>query len=103
MADLGRTHPMQQTLEGGGRIRQNADQLCARCWQSSMPAVRPRCWRRPRCWPLNIFQTISRMLGELSSSDSLEAPEHATGVVLITVFFRRQRPSRGGDAPNRHG
>jgi ATP-dependent DNA helicase RecG len=30
------------------------------------------------------YQTITRMLGELASGGTLDAPEHATGVVLIT-------------------
>jgi hypothetical protein len=59
------------------------------------------CWRQPEVLAAQHYQTITRMLGELASGGTLEAPEDATGVVLITGLVLGCAASRG-DAPRLH-
>ena len=83
MADLARTHPMQRLLQG--EVGSGKTLVALR----AMLAVVDSGGQAALLAPTEVlaaqhFQTITRMLGELASGGTLGAPDHATGVVLIT-------------------
>jgi ATP-dependent DNA helicase RecG len=83
MADLGRTRPMQRLLQG--EVGSGKTLVALR----AMLAVVDGGGQAALLAPTEVlaaqhFQTVTRMLGELATGGTLDAPEHATGVVLIT-------------------
>jgi ATP-dependent DNA helicase RecG len=83
MAELGRTQPMQRLLQG--EVGSGKTLVALR----AMLAVVDGGGQAALLAPTEVlaaqhFQTITRMLGDLASGGTLEAPEQATGVVLIT-------------------
>ena len=68
---------------------------CGRCWRWSTPAARPRCWRRPRCWPPSTSRRSAGCSGDLADGGTLGAAEHATGVALITGSMGGRPEARG--------
>jgi ATP-dependent DNA helicase RecG len=83
MADLARTHPMQRLLQG--EVGSGKTLVALR----AMLAVVDSGGQAALLAPTEVlaaqhFQTITHMLGELASGGTLGAPDHATGVVLIT-------------------
>jgi ATP-dependent DNA helicase RecG len=83
MADLGRTHPMQRLLQG--EVGSGKTLVALRAMLAVIDAGGQTALLAPtEVLAAQHFQTITRMLGELASGGTLGAPEHATGVVLIT-------------------
>jgi ATP-dependent DNA helicase RecG len=83
MADLARTHPMQRLLQG--EVGSGKTLVALR----AMLAVVDSGGQAALLAPTEVLaaqhlQTITRMLGEFASGGTLGAPDHATGVVLIT-------------------
>ena len=83
MADLGRTRPMQRLLQG--EVGSGKTLVALR----AMLAVVDGGGQAALLAPTEVlaaqhFQTVTRMLGELASGGTLGAPDHSTGVVLIT-------------------
>ncbi|HVD82441.1 MAG TPA: ATP-dependent DNA helicase RecG [Propionibacteriaceae bacterium] len=83
MADLGQTHPMQRLLQG--EVGSGKTLVALRAMLAVVDAGGQAVLLAPtEVLAAQHFQTITRMLGELASGGTLDAPEHATGVVLIT-------------------
>jgi ATP-dependent DNA helicase RecG len=83
MADLGRTRPMQRLLQG--EVGSGKTLVALRAMLAVVDAGGQAALLAPtEVLAAQHFQTIAQMLGELASGGTLGAPEHATGVVLIT-------------------
>ena len=83
MADLSRTRPMQRLLQG--EVGSGKTLVALRAMLAVVDAGGQAALLAPtEVLAAQHFQTITRMLGELASGGTLGAPEHATGVVLIT-------------------
>jgi ATP-dependent DNA helicase RecG len=83
MADLARTHPMQRLLQG--EVGSGKTLVALRAMLAVVDAGGQAALLAPtEVLAAQHFQTITRMLGDLASGGTLGAPEHATGVVLIT-------------------
>jgi ATP-dependent DNA helicase RecG len=83
MSDLGRTHPMQRLLQG--EVGSGKTLVALRAMLAVVDAGGQAALLAPtEVLAAQHFQTITRMLGELASGGTLGAPDHATGVVLIT-------------------
>ena len=83
LTDLSRDRPMQRLLQG--EVGSGKTLVALR----AMLAVADAGGQAALLAPTEVlasqhYQTITRMLGELASGGTLEAPEQATGVVLIT-------------------
>ena len=103
MADLSRTRPMQRLLQG--EVGSGKTLVALRAMLAVVDAGGQAALLAPtEVLAAQHFQTITRMLGELASGGTLGAPEHATGVVLITgsssAGRRREATAAGG---LRHG
>jgi ATP-dependent DNA helicase RecG len=83
MSDLRRTRPMQRLLQG--EVGSGKTLVALRAMLAVIDAGGQAALLAPtEVLAAQHFQTITRMLGELASGGTLGAPEHATGVVLIT-------------------
>jgi ATP-dependent DNA helicase RecG len=83
MADLGRTRPMQRLLQG--EVGSGKTLVALRAMLAVVDAGGQAALLAPtEVLAAQHFQTVTRMLGELASGGTLDAPEHATAVVLIT-------------------
>ena len=60
MAELARAQPDAAAAPGRGRLRQDGRRAAGDAARWSTPAVRPPCWRRPRCSPPQHYQTDHR-------------------------------------------
>ena len=83
MAELGRAQPMQRLLQG--EVGSGKTVVALRAMLAVVDAGGQAALLAPtEVLAAQHYQTITRMLGELASGGTLDAPEHATGVVLIT-------------------
>jgi ATP-dependent DNA helicase RecG len=83
MAELGRTQPMQRLLQG--EVGSGKTLVALRAMLAVVDAGGQAALLAPtEVLAAQHYQTVTRMLGELASGGTLDAPEHATGVVLIT-------------------
>jgi ATP-dependent DNA helicase RecG len=83
MTELGRAQPMQRLLQG--EVGSGKTVVALRAMLAVVDAGGQAALLAPtEVLAAQHYQTISRMLGELASGGTLGAPEHATGVVLIT-------------------
>jgi ATP-dependent DNA helicase RecG len=83
MAELGRTRPMQRLLQG--EVGSGKTVVALRAMLAVVDAGGQAALLAPtEVLAAQHYQTITRMLGDLASGGTLDAPEHATGVVLIT-------------------
>jgi ATP-dependent DNA helicase RecG len=83
MTELGRTQPMQRLLQG--EVGSGKTVVALRAMLAVVDAGGQAALLAPtEVLAAQHYQTITRMLGELASGGTLGAPEHATGVVLIT-------------------
>jgi ATP-dependent DNA helicase RecG len=83
MAELGRTRPMQRLLQG--EVGSGKTLVALRAMLAVVDAGGQAALLAPtEVLAAQHYQTITRMLGDLSGGGTLDAPEHATGVVLIT-------------------
>ena len=83
MTELGRERPMQRLLQG--EVGSGKTVVALRAMLAVVDAGGQAALLAPtEVLATQHYQTITRMLGELASGGTLEAPEHATGVVLIT-------------------
>ena len=83
MADLAQPHPMQRLLQG--EVGSGKTLVALRAMLAVVDAGGQAALLAPtEVLAAQHFQTITRMLGEMASGGTLGAPEHATGVVLIT-------------------
>jgi ATP-dependent DNA helicase RecG len=83
MTELGRSQPMQRLLQG--EVGSGKTVVALRAMLAVVDAGGQAALLAPtEVLAAQHYQTITRMLGELASGGTLGAPEHATGVVLIT-------------------
>jgi ATP-dependent DNA helicase RecG len=83
MTELGRAQPMQRLLQG--EVGSGKTVVALRAMLAVVDAGGQAALLAPtEVLAAQHYQTITRMLGELASGGTLDAPEHATGVVLIT-------------------
>jgi ATP-dependent DNA helicase RecG len=83
MTELGRAQPMQRLLQG--EVGSGKTVVALRAMLAVVDAGGQAALLAPtEVLAAQHYQTITRMLGELASGGTLGAPEHATGVVLIT-------------------
>ena len=83
MAELGRTQPMQRLLQG--EVGSGKTLVALRAMLAVVDAGGQAALLAPtEVLAAQHYQTVTRMLGELATGGTLDAPEHATGVVLIT-------------------
>jgi ATP-dependent DNA helicase RecG len=83
LTDLGRDRPMQRLLQG--EVGSGKTLVALRAMLAVVDAGGQAALLAPtEVLASQHYQTITRMLGELASGGTLEAPEQATGVVLIT-------------------
>jgi ATP-dependent DNA helicase RecG len=83
MTELGRDQPMQRLLQG--EVGSGKTLVALRAMLAVVDAGGQAALLAPtEVLASQHYQTITRMLGELASGGTLGAPEHATGVVLIT-------------------
>ena len=83
MTELGRAPPMQRLLQG--EVGSGKTVVALRAMLAVVDAGGQAALLAPtEVLAAQHYQTITRMLGELASGGTLDAPEHATGVVLIT-------------------
>ena len=83
MTELGRTQPMQRLLQG--EVGSGKTVVALRAMLAVVDAGGQAALLAPtEVLAAQHYQTVTRMLGELASGGTLGAPEHATGVVLIT-------------------
>jgi ATP-dependent DNA helicase RecG len=83
MADVGSTRPMQRLLQG--EVGSGKTLVALRAMLAVVDAGGQAALLAPtEVLAAQHFQTITRMLGELASGGTLDAPDQATGVVLIT-------------------
>jgi ATP-dependent DNA helicase RecG len=83
MTELGRDRPMQRLLQG--EVGSGKTLVALRAMLAVVDAGGQAALLAPtEVLAAQHYQTITRMLGELASGGTLEAPEQATGVVLIT-------------------
>src|SRR6187200_968782 len=83
MTELGRDRPMQRLLQG--EVGSGKTLVALRAMLTVVDAGGQAALLAPtEVLAAQHYQTIIRMLGELASGGTLDAPEHATGVVLIT-------------------
>ena len=83
MTELGRDRPMQRLLQG--EVGSGKTLVALRAMLAVVDAGGQAALLAPtEVLAAQHYQTITRMLGELATGGTLEAPEQATGVVLIT-------------------
>jgi ATP-dependent DNA helicase RecG len=83
MSELGRDRPMQRLLQG--EVGSGKTLVALRAMLAVVDAAGQAALLAPtEVLAAQHYQTITRMLGELATGGTLEAPEQATGVVLIT-------------------
>jgi ATP-dependent DNA helicase RecG len=83
MGELGRTRPMQRLLQG--EVGSGKTLVALRAMLAVVDAGGQAALLAPtEVLAAQHYQTITRMLGDLAGGGMLDAPEHATGVVLIT-------------------
>ncbi|HEY6813174.1 MAG TPA: ATP-dependent DNA helicase RecG [Propionibacteriaceae bacterium] len=83
MTELGRDRPMQRLLQG--EVGSGKTLVALRAMLAVVDAGGQAALLAPtEVLASQHYQTITRMLGELATGGTLEAPEQATGVVLIT-------------------
>ena len=83
MAELGRTRPMQRLLQG--EVGSGKTLVAVRAMLAVVDAGGQAALLAPtEVLAAQHFQTITRMLGDLAKGGTLESPEQATSVVLIT-------------------
>jgi ATP-dependent DNA helicase RecG len=83
MAELGRTQPMQRLLQG--EVGSGKTLVALRAMLAVVDAGGQAALLAPtEVLAAQHYQTITGMLGDLATGGTLEAPEQATGVVLIT-------------------
>jgi ATP-dependent DNA helicase RecG len=83
MSELGRDRPMQRLLQG--EVGSGKTLVALRAMLAVVDAGGQAALLAPtEVLAAQHYQTITRMLGELATGGTLEAPEQATGVVLIT-------------------
>ena len=83
MAELGRSRPMQRLLQG--EVGSGKTLVALRAMLAVVDAGGQAALLAPtEVLAAQHYQTITRMLGDLAGGGTLDAPEHATGVVLIT-------------------
>ena len=83
MAELGRARPMQRLLQG--EVGSGKTLVALRAMLAVVDAGGQAALLAPtEVLAAQHYQTITRMLGDLADGGTLGAPEHATGVVLIT-------------------
>jgi len=83
MTDLGRSQPMQRLLQG--EVGSGKTLVALRAMLAVVDAGGQAALLAPtEVLASQHYQTITRMLGELATGGMLDAPDEATGVVLIT-------------------
>ena len=81
--DLDRAHPMQRLLQG--EVGSGKTVVAIRAMLNVIDTGGQAAFLAPtEVLATQHYQTITRMLGELATAGTLDAPEHATQVVLIT-------------------
>lgn len=81
--DLAQPHPMQRLLQG--EVGSGKTVVSVRAMLAVIDAGGQAAFLAPtEVLATQHYQTITRMLGELATAGTLDAPEHATQVVLIT-------------------
>ena len=94
MAELARPHPMQRLLQG--EVGSGKTVVALRAMLAVVDAGGQAALLAPtEVLAAQHFQTVTAMLGDLADGGTLGAPEHATGVVLITGSQSRGRRRRG--------
>ncbi|SDS00460.1 ATP-dependent DNA helicase RecG [Microlunatus soli] len=82
-ADLAQPHPMQRLLQG--EVGSGKTVVAMRAMLGVIDAGGQAAFLAPtEVLATQHYQTITKMLGELATAGTLDAPEHATQVVLIT-------------------
>ena len=82
-SDLAQPHPMQRLLQG--EVGSGKTVIAVRAMLAVIDAGGQAAFLAPtEVLATQHFQTITRMLGELATGGTLDAPDHATGVVLLT-------------------
>jgi ATP-dependent DNA helicase RecG len=103
LAELGRDRPMQRLLQG--EVGSGKTIVAVRAMLTAIDAGGQAALLAPtEVLAAQHFQTITALLGELAEGGTLGAPEHSTGVVLLTgsmsAAARREalRRTASGDA-----
>jgi ATP-dependent DNA helicase RecG len=103
LAELGRDRPMQRLLQG--EVGSGKTIVAVRAMLTAIDAGGQAALLAPtEVLAVQHFQTITALLGELAEGGTLGAPEHSTGVVLLTgsmsAAARREalRRTASGDA-----
>src|SRR5213079_2097117 len=83
LAEIARPHPMHRLLQG--EVGSGKTLIALRAMLAVVDAGGQAALLAPtEVLAAQHYQTITGMLGELAAGGTLGAPEHATGVVLIT-------------------